>query len=114
MKSLFIKYQNYLIFFGLLIILIALKIANPSFIKSISYISFDLYQKTFPLKKQDSNVVIIDIDEKSLSKFWQIPWSRSVFAKIIYKVHATKPKAICFEFFFNEKNKKKRKKKKKK
>ena len=66
MKSLLIKYQNYLIFFVLLIILITLKIANPSFIKSISYISFDLYQKTFPLKKKDSNVVIIDIDEKSL------------------------------------------------
>ena len=105
MKSLLIKYQNYLIFFVLLIILIALKIANPSFIKSISYISFDLYQKTFPLKKQDSNVVIIDIDEKSLSKFGQFPWSRSVFAKIIDKVHATEPKAIGFDVFFTEKDK---------
>ncbi len=105
MKSLLIKYQNYLIFFVLLIILIALKIANPSFIKSISYISFDLYQKTFPLKKQDSNVVIIDIDEKSLSKFGQFPWSRSVFAKIIDKVHVTEPKAIGFDVFFTEKDK---------
>ncbi len=105
MKSLLIKYQNYLIFFVLLIILIALKIANPSFIKSISYISFDLYQKTFPLKKQDSSVVIIDIDEKSLSKFGQFPWSRSVFAKIIDKVHATEPKAIGFDVFFTEKDK---------
>ena len=105
MKSLFIKYQNYLIFFVLLIILVALKIANPSFIKSISYISFDLYQKTFPLKKQDSSVVIIDIDEKSLSKFGQFPWSRSVFAKIIDKVHVTEPKAIGFDVFFTEKDK---------
>ena len=105
MKSLLIKYQNYLIFFVLLIILIALKIANPSFIKSISYISFDLYQKTFPLKKQDSSVVIIDIDEKSLSKFGQFPWSRSVFAKIIDQVHATGPKAIGFDVFFTEKDK---------
>ena len=100
-----IKYQNYLIFFVLLIILIALKIANPSFIKSISYISFDLYQKTFPLKKQDSNVVIIDIDEKSLSEFGQFPWSRSVFAKIIEKVSAAEPKAIGFDIFFTEKDK---------
>ena len=105
MKSLLIKYQNYLIFFLLLIILIALKIANPSFIKSISYISFDLYQKTFPLKKKDSNVVIIDIDDKSLSKFGQFPWSRSVFAKIIDQVPATGPKAIGFDVFFTEKDK---------
>jgi len=86
-------------------LLIALKIINPSFIKSISYISFDLYQKVFPLEKQDSNVVIIDIDEKSLSKFGQFPWSRNVFAQIIEKVSATEPKAIGFDIFFTEKDK---------
>ena len=105
MKALLLKYTNYLIFFVLLILLIALKILNPSFIKSISYLSFDLYQKVFTLDKQDSNVVIIDIDEKSLGKFGQFPWSRSVFAKIIEKVSATEPKAIGFDVFFTEKDK---------
>ena len=105
MQALLLKYKNYLIFFTLLVLLIALKIINPSFIKSISYISFDLYQKVFPLEKQDSNVVIIDIDEKSLSKFGQFPWSRNVFAQIIEKVSATEPKAIGFDIFFTEKDK---------
>ena len=105
MKALLSKYTNYLIFFVLLVLLIALKILNPSFIKSISYLSFDLYQKVFTLEKQDSNVVIIDIDEKSLGKFGQFPWSRSVFAKIIEKVSATEPKAIGFDVFFTEKDK---------
>ncbi len=105
MKALLLKYTNYLIFFVLLILLIALKILNPSFIKSISYLSFDLYQKVFTLDKKDSNVVIIDIDEKSLGKFGQFPWSRSVFAKIIEKVSATEPKAIGFDVFFTEKDK---------
>jgi CHASE2 domain-containing sensor protein len=88
-----------------LFLLIVLKTINPSFIKSVSYLSFDLYQKVFPLVKQDSNVVIIDIDEKSLGKFGQFPWSRSVFAKIIEKVSVTKPKAIGFDIFFTEKDK---------
>ncbi len=105
MQALLLKYKNYLIFFTLLVLLIALKIINPSFIKSISYISFDLYQKVFPLEKQDSNVVIIDIDEKSLSKFGQFPWSRNVFAQIIEKVSAKEPKAIGFDIFFTEKDK---------
>ena len=105
MRALLLKYNNYLIFFVLLILLIALKIANPSFVKSISFISFDLYQKVFPLEKRDSNVIIIDIDEKSLGKFGQFPWSRSVFAKIIDQVHATEPKAIGFDVFFTEKDK---------
>ena len=105
MRSLLLKYNNYLIFFILLIFLIALKIVNPSFIKSISYLSFDLYQKVFPLKKRETDVIIIDIDEKSLGKFGQFPWSRSVFAKIIENVNTSNPKAIGFDVFFSEKDK---------
>ena len=105
MRSILLKYNNYLIFFVLLIFLIALKIVNPSFIKSISYLSFDLYQKVFPLEKQETDVIIIDIDEKSLGKFGQFPWSRSVFAKIIENVNTTNPKAIGFDVFFSEKDK---------
>ena len=105
MRTLLLKYKNYLIFFILLILLIALKVVNPSFVKSISFISFDLYQKVFPLEKKDSNVVIIDIDEKSLDYFGQFPWNRGVFAKIIEKVSASNPKAIGFDVFFTEKDK---------
>ena len=85
--------------------LIVLKTINPSFIKSISYLSFDLYQKIFPLDKQDSKVVIINIDEKSLSKFGQFPWNRSIFAKIIENVNRSNPKVIGFDIFFTEKDK---------
>lgn len=64
-----------------------------------------MYQKVFPLKKNDSNVIIIDIDEKSLSKFGQFPWNRSIFAKIIENVDTSNPKAIGFDVFFSEKDK---------
>ena len=87
MPNLFDKYKNYITFFILLFFLIGLKTLNPSFVKAISFLSFDLYQKTFPLKKGSSEVVIIDIDEKSLEKFGQFPWNRSIFAKIIENVN---------------------------
>ena len=64
-----------------------------------------MYQKVIPIRKQDSNVIIIDIDEKSLSKFGQFPWNRSIFAKIIENVNETNPKAIGFDVFFSEKDK---------
>jgi len=104
-KVLISKYKNYLIFLLILILLIILKSFNPNFIKSISFLSFDMYQKIFPIKKKDSNVIIIDIDEKSLSKFGQFPWNRSVFAKIIENVNEANPKAIGFDVFFSEKDK---------
>ena len=99
------KYSNYSIFTLILIFLIILKIVNPSFVKSISFLSFDLYQKIFTLKKNDSDVVIIDIDEKSLGKFGQFPWSRSVFANILENVNKAEPKSIGFDIFFSEKDK---------
>ena len=96
---------NYFIFVFVLILLITLKIINPSFIKSISFLSFDLYQKVFSEQKKDSEVVIIDIDEASLGKFGQFPWSRSVFAKILDQLNLSNPKAIGFDIFFTEKDK---------
>ena len=88
-----------------MLFLIGLKTANPSFVKAISFLSFDLYQKIIPLKKESSEVVIVDINEKSLEKFGQFPWSRSIFAKIIENINTAKPKAIGFDIFFSEKDK---------
>ena len=96
---------NYFVFVIVLILLITLKIINPSFIKSISFLSFDLYQKVFSEQKKNSEVVIIDIDEASLGKFGQFPWSRSVFAKILDQLNLSNPKAIGFDIFFTEKDK---------
>ena len=104
MKAFLQKNTNYFIFFAILLLLISLKIINPPFIKSVSYLSFDLYQKVF-VKKKDSDVVIIDIDEKSLGKFGQFPWNRTVFAKILDQLNTSEPKAIGFDIFFTEKDK---------
>tara|TARA_B100001248_G_scaffold35299_1_gene22688 strand:+ start:254 stop:2311 length:2058 start_codon:yes stop_codon:yes gene_type:complete len=96
---------NYIAYLIILILLVSLKINNPGFVKSISYLSFDLYQKIFTLNKNDSDVIIIDIDEKSLGKFGQFPWSRSVFASILENVNKDQPKAVGFDIFFTEKDK---------
>ena len=103
MKLFLQKHINYLSFLVILLLLISLKILNPSFIKSVSYLSFDLYQKVFAEKK-DSEVVIIDIDENSLGKFGQFPWNRLVFAKILDQLNKSNPKAIGFDIFFTEKD----------
>lgn len=98
------KNLNYFVFLIVLTLLIFLKILNPAFIKSVSYLSFDLYQKIFAEEK-DSEVVIIDIDEQSLGKFGQFPWNRTVFAKILDQLNTSNPKAIGFDIFFTEKDK---------
>ena len=104
MRTFFLKHTNYITFIILLVILISIKIINPAFVKSISYLSFDVYQKIFSEKKE-TDVVIVDIDEKSLGKFGQFPWNRNVFAKILDQLNNSNPKAIGFDIFFTEKDK---------
>ena len=104
MKAFVQKNLNYFVFSILLTLLIFLKILNPAFIKSVSYLSFDLYQKIFA-KEKESEVIIIDIDEQSLGKFGQFPWNRKVFAKILDQLNSSNPKAIGFDIFFTEKDK---------
>ncbi len=104
MKAFVQKNLNYFVFSILLSLLIFLKILNPAFIKSVSYLSFDLYQKIFA-KEKESEVIIIDIDEQSLGKFGQFPWNRKVFAKILDQLNSSNPKAIGFDIFFTEKDK---------
>ncbi len=98
------KNINYLVFSILLLILIVIKIANPSLIKSVSYLSFDLYQKVFA-QEVKTDVVIVDIDEKSLGKFGQFPWNRNIFAKILDQLNSSTPKVVGFDIFFTEKDK---------
>ena len=98
------KNKNYLVFSVLLFILIVIKIVNPPFIKSVSHLSFDLYQKVF-VQEENSEVVIIDIDEQSLGKFGQFPWNRNIFAQILEQLNSSRPKAIGFDIFFTEKDK---------
>ena len=98
------KNINYLVFLILLLILIVIKIANPSLIKSVSYLSFDLYQKVFA-QEVKTDVVIVDIDEKSLGKFGQFPWNRNIFAKILDQLNSSTPKVVGFDIFFTEKDK---------
>ena len=104
MKTFFSKHSNYITFTILLVILITVKVINPPFVKSVSYLSFDVYQKIFSEKKE-TNVVIVDIDEKSLGKFGQFPWNRNVFAKILDQLNGSNPKAVGFDIFFTEKDK---------
>jgi adenylate cyclase len=53
------------------------------------------------MSTQDT-VVIVDIDEKSLAKFGQWPWSRKLVAELVTRLHSAKPKVVGFDVVFAE------------
>ncbi|MGH8705085.1 MAG: CHASE2 domain-containing protein [Burkholderiales bacterium] len=57
----------------------------------------------------DPDIVIVDIDEKSLARMQEVagswPWPRAVHAELIEGLAAQQPKAIVFDILFNEPDK---------
>mgnify|MGYP000454046919 CR=1 FL=1 len=54
------KNLNYISFTIILLILIIIRIQNPEFVKSISSISFDSYQKIFKYNEKQDDIIIVD------------------------------------------------------
>ena len=57
----------------LLIFLVLIKIQDSNFVRKIENISYDAYQSLFIEKSNFDEVVIIDIDEKSIGEIGQFP-----------------------------------------
>ncbi len=89
-------------FFIFLTILFYLSSLNSNIIKFIDYKIYDIFsfyfEKNFSNKK--SNVVLIDIDEKSIKKLGQWPWPRVVMADLINRLSFLYPAAIGMDIFF--------------
>lgn len=56
-------------------------------------------------KKENSSVVVVDIDEKSLKHLGQWPWSRLILSKLIENISAANPANIGLDILFPEKDK---------
>ena len=68
---------------------------------SLRNTSFDLFQNISPRESlAQNNVLILDIDEKSLTDLGQWPWSRSILTKLVDKTYLSA--ALGFDIVFAE------------
>ena len=69
-------------------LLVGLKVWNPYFIENISWSWFDFLHQ----QKEEvlvDNIVLVDIDEKSLEKHGQFPFPRNVYADVLWETDPT-------------------------
>lgn len=78
------------------------------------HVALDMKQKAFDAMvkhrisqpKPDSDIVILDIDEKSLSAlsadYGRWPWPRQVLGEMVEHIASQKPKAIVFDILFSD------------
>lgn len=73
--------------------------------KFLRTLEFRLYDQKFKLRGQrppPSEVVIVALDEKSISQFGRWPWPRTLMADLVRKLEALGPKAVVFDIAFTE------------
>jgi adenylate cyclase len=99
-----LRHKNFitLIPIVILISIIVLRLFEPSIIQRQRLIVFDIYQLLQPRIYKPLPVKIIDIDDESLKKIGQWPWSRTVISQLITNLSNSGTAAIGFDIVFAE------------
>jgi adenylate cyclase len=80
----------------------AMLLLDPPPLQTMRNAMFDQYQRWQPRAYRDVGVRIVDIDEDSLARLGQWPWSRSEIAKLVDRLHAAGAAAVAFDILFSE------------
>jgi len=91
-----------LIAFVILLALTALKVWNPPLIDELEIKTYDVYQQIQPRPAPELSVMVIDIDEASLSDLGQWPWSRKVVGDMVLNIAKAGASGIGFDANFPE------------
>ncbi len=93
-------YSGYAVILSI-VLLLALRVADPTPLQSLRLQTFDAYQQLDEIK-QSEEVVIINIGEKSLQQWGQWPWPRQNFAQLIHDIRQKNQGIVGFTVMFPE------------
>jgi adenylate cyclase len=86
----------------LLILALALKLGEPRALQDLRLNVFDLYQRLLPRTYVEAGVRIVDIDDATLERVGQWPWSRLRVAQLVRSLTDLGVAAIGFDMVFAE------------
>ena len=89
---------------GLAVIALVIAAAYSPFspLDRLNSLVFDTYQKLRPRVQAESAVAVVDIDDESIRRLGQWPWSRTVLASMIDRLTADGAAAIGLDIVFSE------------
>ena len=89
----------------IIVILIIIFNIDSNFKKRIGFLNYDFFQSLFEEDFSIDEVVIVDIDEKSIEKLGQFPWRRDIYSNILSNLKSAGASVIAFDIFFSEDDK---------
>ena len=80
-----------------------IRFADPFFVQALRLIAFDSYQLLNPAEyDHELPVRLVDIDEDSLARVGQWPWSRITIADLLDRLTEQGAAAVAFDILFSE------------
>ena len=95
------RWIHFGILFFILLSAVLLSDSQHELRKRLQFTVFDQYNRLHPREATDQ-IVIIDLDEESIQKVGQWPWSRIIMADLVEQLNALGAKAITFDIVFSE------------
>ena len=79
------------------ILVAALSLYRPSVFASFEYDVYDRLLRSIPSRPASDRIVIIDVDERSLSSVGQWPWRRDVIGKLVERLREFGAAVVALE-----------------
>lgn len=88
--------------FALTLLTILVATTDLRGVERLRHAGFDAYQRLLPREREKAPAVIVEIDEKSLARYGQWPWPRTLLAQLVQRIRAGGPYAIALDLIFPE------------
>lgn len=85
-----------------LLLAVALRFHDPVLLQEFRYRIFDNYQRLSPRIYTELPVLVVDIDDETLAKHGQWPWSRTVVAELVARLLNAGVAALALDIVFAE------------
>lgn len=86
-----------------LVVLVALlQFVRPPAIERLGLLLFDSYQRAAPRTYEDAAVRVVDIDDESIRRLGQWPWSRTDIARLVDRLGQAGASVVAFDVVFSE------------
>jgi CHASE2 domain-containing sensor protein len=96
--------RRLILFCGLLptLVIAVLSLYRPSFLANLEYSAYDVLVRATRTRPPGGNIVIVDVDERSLAAMGQWPWRRDLIGNLIARMRDLGASTIALDIIFAE------------
>jgi adenylate cyclase len=84
------------------ILVAVVSLCRPPFFANLEYAAYDRLLRAAPTRPPGGRIVIVDVDERSLSAIGQWPWRRDIVARLIARLRGLGASTIALDVIFAE------------